>query len=1008
MRFPDSFNPYEVTTSQKVNRTEVTDFLGFALDEPSAPNDELVAARLLLNDLQSQIRNSISEDMADAMITSRDIDGVIRNAVLEELTQSGIITKELGQLTAQDAANEIGALMTEVAILPVDINAIEQAMSQQPGQIIIDDGPGFFDPIITDCASKIKILIDECKDPAGVDYFLKNCVVNEKWTQSCKMKAYDYANNCMTCDATTGPVPPDFPAPPPDSADPGNGAPPGSCPKPCDDCGLIKCECSPKITVQLPEPEKPEEEEPPEKLYWVWVDKTSTLCTITSSLSTEPVPIPPGGGWVMEPGKPLPSYEQAYQYLDQLDCMPIYLDPPSGPLEAEISANTPKPEFTDVCQYLNYMTEWMVTGTGEFKTWNQKLGFVDKDGKVNIPTVVSQLNAWGVPAGEYIAKGLVLWFEMIAKPGDLASAAIGTPYRTAKSQTMFYAWLNKTFPGVFNKEQYDLAAGFNALFPYVHLTPEEATRSWLTGDIEQPEWECYQLIAGMIPDQQEKVRHSMRSKMTPYELTQAYRRGILDNKAELAKKLRSLGFLEEDIDDQYLRLTEFIPPPTDLIRMMIREAADESIPFWPESDETFYGSDKVSGVWAGKVIEWAAEQGMDEEVFKLLWRAHWDLPSAGQLFEMYQRLRNLPADDPAHITWDEVERTLRQNDMLPAFIPRFREISFNPLTRRDAVRGYGTGSLDDEQFSFAMGQLGYNDKNTELLVKIYKKRKEESAWNEKPSRLYTRGGINFAELSRQLTLLGYTESEIKGAKEFAIATIKANTQIVCNKALSKDYLIGGLSDEELYAGLVANGLDDDQAKIIAEAVKCEKRAKPKELGASALCRLADDGVIEYQQMLTRLMNLGYTQLDATALVESCELKRTKRETKQSDAAKKKADRDAMNQTKLQRAKIRAQLAREKRIASAAVRIVKYTKGAVDVDTAGDWITAVMLKLRGGPYSVDEVIMAVEKSSMIKTSEQDVFTANVEQILLEIAELFGPDEEEPVEPEVTDNGNGSSN
>ena len=91
--------------------------------------------------------------MAAAMITSRDIDGVIRNAVLEELTQSGTIAKDLGKLTAQDAANEIGALMTEVAVLPVDIDAIEQAMNQQPGQIIIEDGPGFGTPVITDCVS---------------------------------------------------------------------------------------------------------------------------------------------------------------------------------------------------------------------------------------------------------------------------------------------------------------------------------------------------------------------------------------------------------------------------------------------------------------------------------------------------------------------------------------------------------------------------------------------------------------------------------------------------------------------------------------------------------------------------------------------------------------------------------------------------------------------------------------------------------------------------------------
>ena len=988
-------------------RTEVTNFLGFALDEPSDPKDELVSARLLLNDLQSQIRNSISEDMAAAMITSRDIDGVIRNAVLEELTQSGTIAKDLGKLTAQDAANEIGALMTEVAVLPVDVDAIEQAMNQQPGQIIIDDGPGFGTPVITDCVSKLAVLKFECNDAAGIDYFLKNCIVNEKWTQSCKMKAYDYALNCMNCTAKDGPVP-DYPPPPPDSADPGEpGIPddPGSCPKPCDDCGLIKCNCSPTINVKLPEPEEPEEEKPKEVLYYLFTDQLGKICTITSAFDGDPVPVPPGGNW----GTPkiTSTLDAAIGYAKTSDCHVKFLDGKKTWLHTLAATSSFKNDPTDVCAYIDQLKYQVGLIDGKFIGPEQFFGFVDDDGKLSVPKILEEVTAYGIPIGKMFGIGAAVLNIIWGTPLTAGIENVPFQERGGKVASALYAWLNKTFPGVFNKEQYDLAATYNAIYPYVQLTPEEATRSWLTGDIETPEWECYQLIAGMIPEQQEKARNSMRSKMTPYELTQSYRRGILSNKEELAKKLRSLGFLEDDIDDQYLRLTEFIPPPTDLIRMMIREAADESIPFWPESDETFYGSDKVGGVWAGKIIEWAREQGMDEEVFKLLWRAHWDLPSAGQLFEMYQRLRNLPADNPAHITWEEVERTLRQNDMLPAFIPRFREISFNPLTRRDAVRGYGTGSLDDEQFAFAMGQLGYNDKNTELLVKIYKKRKEESAWNEKPTRLYTRGGINFAELSRQLTLLGYTESEIKGAKDFSIATIKANTQIICNKSLSKDYLIGGLTDEELYAGLVSNGLDDDQAKIIAEAVACEKRAKPKELGASALCRLADDGVIEYEQMRTRLMNLGYTQLDATALVESCELKRTKREQKQSDAAKKKADRDAMNQTKLQRAKIRAQLAREKRIASAAVRIVKQTKGAIDVDTAGDWITAVMLKLRGGPYSVDEVIMAVEKSSMIKTSEQEVFTDNVEQILLEIAELFAPEEEEPVEPEVTDNGNGNS-
>lgn len=986
----------------------MTDFLGYALEDNSDAGSDLLAARLLLNDIVSAVRNDIGSDLSNAQIVTREFNDRVNQSVRDDLRAAGNISEDLGEAAVMDAVNSMSELLTEMALLPVDVDKIQTVFTGTviPEANAPDDGPGE-NPGQTTCLQKSMALRKCTGDDVGVDYFLNECIIADYWTPECKQMAYDYHTNCMIgCAAKEGPVPPGYDKSPPPGTEPEPEEP-----KPCPICSQISCNCpAPNVNVIVPTPEIPEpddEEEKPLK-YWVWSNVQANACTITVSKEE---PNPPLGLWD-QIGGPYNSYGAAFSVINNNKdtyCGANFGDVPFQDILNRIASFVPPAESVGLCDFVKGLEQWLKQpGVGDTVTFAQGAGYRDKNHEPKTPLAYENMNLMGFPIGEWIASIFRLFFDYSDQIESMVTLGEGYGYTKAMTQRKFAQIGNALIPGLYRGHIYKSDALMNIEEgDYIQMTANEADRAYLTNDISFPEWICAQRLESRNVEQATQNMNSMRSKMTPYELVQAFRRGIIEN-PELIKRFRSLGWLETGISEEYLRLTEFVPPPTDLIRMMVREAADESIPFWEESDASFEGSGKYSGVFKGKIVDWAKDQGMDKEVFKLLWRAHWDLPSAGQLFEMYQRLRHLPTDDPAHITWDEVEQTLRQNDMLPAFIPRFQAIAFNPLTRRDAIRGYQQGDLDNDQFSEAMQAVGYNEKNTELLVKVNQTRKRLSARNQKSTRTYIRGGINSAQLISELEDVGYSEDESNNAKSWALGQIESNARVLCTRALRKQFLTGAIDEAEIVNKLIDNGLDKEQSDVLAKAWICEKQSTPKEISAASLCRLADENLISRQDYVDRLTNLGYTNDDAILLADSCGLRSIRRQSKLDAASDAKAKRMAAQKTKMQRSKVRSQLARDKKLAGATIRLVKSSKGQLDIDTAGDWVANALLNLRGSRYSLDEIVMAIDKASFVKVSRQNDYVRNVEQVLEEIASIFDDPEFEDENGEAGNgNGNGKS-
>jgi hypothetical protein len=156
--------------------------------------------------------------------------------------------------------------------------------------------------------------------------------------------------------------------------------------------------------------------------------------------------------------------------------------------------------------------------------------------------------------------------------------------------------------------------------------------------------------------------------------------------------------------------------------------------------------------------------GYTKEDAEAAWRAHWDLPSPTQVFEMLHR-GVLPPGDPDKVVADY----LKQADYDPRWRGPLKAISYNPITRTDAKRAYklGLGGFDEARLKQAYMDLGYTPQDADTLVAFTKLDVGEEARAERellvgPVRtqalnMYRARRITEAELRQVLANLKYPQ-----------------------------------------------------------------------------------------------------------------------------------------------------------------------------------------------------------------------------------------------------------
>lgn len=165
--------------------------------------------------------------------------------------------------------------------------------------------------------------------------------------------------------------------------------------------------------------------------------------------------------------------------------------------------------------------------------------------------------------------------------------------------------------------------------------------------------------------------------------------------------LTKYGYTDNDIK-HIMDMINYIPSVQDVISFAVREVYDDTFARRWNLDEG------LTRIEANARPE-AERAGIKWTDFQKYWRAHWQLPSPNQLYEMLHR---------GKISLEDVKRALEANDFMPGFIQPFIDISFNPLTRVDVRRMHKLGILSNEQVKKSYMDLGYDEQNADGLTKF--------------------------------------------------------------------------------------------------------------------------------------------------------------------------------------------------------------------------------------------------------------------------------------------------
>jgi hypothetical protein len=418
-------------------------------------------------------------------------------------------------------------------------------------------------------------------------------------------------------------------------------------------------------------------------------------------------------------------------------------------------------------------------------------------------------------------------------------------------------------------------------------TQIQLNNTYLGGELSDSLWQCWTMALGNHPEPQRKVVVAQQASPTIHELVALWRRGYFDE-AELARRARKQGLLTPGRIDEWKKLSEAVPGLSDLLRMMVRDAADEEIVSKYRYDEDF------NVKYAGRLKEWAQSMGIPDDVFRYYWRAHWDIPSNTQLFEMLHRLRpgrpevvewgrrywdtasNRPFPGapprPPEVSAEEVREAIKANDVAPVWVDRLMAVSYQPITRTDAVRAYLIGTLDDAQLRHRFLDLGYTDQDARELVRFYGAQKRQRLANttgtwttRKITRMFKEGAIGRAEVERRLLRLLGSERAVQEMVDDVLAEMEADNRRRAVQAVRLAYRYGVYDRGEVQHQLSLLGSAGPQAHALVEAWTIERDSRYRQPTVKMITDWVRQMIISTEEARRRLMNLGYSEPDATAI-----------------------------------------------------------------------------------------------------------------------------------------------
>lgn len=327
-----------------------------------------------------------------------------------------------------------------------------------------------------------------------------------------------------------------------------------------------------------------------------------------------------------------------------------------------------------------------------------------------------------------------------------------------------------------------------------------------------------------------------------FDIRTLYLRGILDTD-QMFMRMRELGYTDTRTQE-LVESWEVIPPPSDLITMVAKEA------FEPD----FIKKIGLDAEFPTEQVEWLNKQGISTEWAKKYWYAHWNEPSVQMGMEMLHRD---VIDD------SELDMLFRAQEIPPYWREKLKEIAYAPYTRVDIRRMHKEGVVNDEELIRAYKDIGYDDEKAMNLAIFTLK------YNTQDKRELTRSQIvsSFADsmVSRGdatllLVDLGYSEAEADYMLTYEEWKRDLDYQEQIIKNIKAKFIANLITSFDANKLLNEQNLPAERVAILMDRWEVERYRDIKLPSKTDLDKLYRNKIINQDEYYVYMKRLGYSHI----------------------------------------------------------------------------------------------------------------------------------------------------
>jgi hypothetical protein len=332
------------------------------------------------------------------------------------------------------------------------------------------------------------------------------------------------------------------------------------------------------------------------------------------------------------------------------------------------------------------------------------------------------------------------------------------------------------------------------------------------------------------------------------ELFNGLWRGVY-SEGDFTNALKRMGYNDKD-SKLFLELSKQIPPLQDLIRMLVRDAFNDSA-------SSKYGYDED---YPTEINQYFAKQGYNPDWAKRYWRAHWNLPSPNQVYEMLHR---------GLIDTGTMEELLRISDYPKFWRDKLVGISYNVYTRVDLRRLLQSGIIDEAQALKGYKEMGYDEEKAQALVKFARigvSEKEKDLTRTDIINLYEDNILDRGQVQDALVKMGYDSQEAEYLLDRADFNIAKSLRVDMINYTHERFIAKLIDKTGVITELTTTGLTQNQIdRYLLQWTRSTETNVTNVSKADAL-KFFGGGYIDEGQLRSYLSNLGYSQNDVDLYV----------------------------------------------------------------------------------------------------------------------------------------------